>query len=137
MKLISSQKGEIAKLKVEQRATEKGWIVSRPVEYSRYDLVLDNNGRLYRIQVKYGDSEFSKPNGSIVVGLKKDNGKRKYRFYTELDIDAILVYIPHFEKICWFNKEHFNNKTLLTIRFSPVSKYGKGKFVRMMNDFIW
>jgi hypothetical protein len=50
--MTKSQKGEFAKLKVEQRALEKGWITSRTVESSRYDLVLDSGKKLFRVICK-------------------------------------------------------------------------------------
>lgn len=78
----TNKKGEIAKLKVELMAAELGWISSRTVEGSRYDLVLDNGKKLYRTQVKYADGKSSHSDGSILVGFRKaigDDRNKKYK----------------------------------------------------------
>jgi len=49
----TAQKGEIAMLRVLQRAVERGWLATRPTRDYRYDLVLDDGERVYRVQVKY------------------------------------------------------------------------------------
>lgn len=134
--LTSSQKGEIAKLKVELRATEKGWICSRTVADSRYDLILDDGFRLHRVQVKYADSNSSRSDNAIMVNLKKDDGKLNYRMYSKDEIDAIVIYIPRIEKFCWFNSSHFHKKTAITIRLG-LPKNGQKKNLRFVDDFQW
>lgn len=51
MELSTAQKAEIAMAKVRMRAAERGIPVSVPTTDSvRYDLVIDDGGRLYRVQ---------------------------------------------------------------------------------------
>src|SRR3990172_1003729 len=50
-------KGELAFLKCSIRALEKGMILSRPTTETRYDAILDDGGKLLRVQVKYGDCQ--------------------------------------------------------------------------------
>ena len=136
--LTSSQKGEIAKLKVEQRAHEKGWIPSRTVDHARYDLVLDDGERLYRVQVKYTDSRNARADGSVSINLKKEkyNGTTNYRVYSQKEIDVLLVYVQKADCLCWLGPEHFNNKTSLFLRYRP-SKNGQTKRTKMIQDFKW
>ena len=50
----SANKSEIAVLKLELRANQKGYFVSLPKnQSSRYDLIIDDGKKLYRTQVKY------------------------------------------------------------------------------------
>lgn len=140
-----SQKGEFAKLKVEQRAVEKGWIASRTVENSRYDLVLDNGRKLFRVQVKYASAcPGHNTKGAVVANLRSGNGdsrnlkysRLKSRTYTSKEIDAVVVYIPQIEKVCWFGKKHFHKKGHITIRYElPLNKQ-KTKLC-MACDFVW
>lgn len=137
-KLTTSQKGEIAKLKVEQRAHEKGWIPSRTVDYARYDLVLDDGQRLYRVQVKYTDSRNTRADGSVSVNLKKEkfNGTTNYQTYSSDEVDVLIVYVQKTDCLCWFGPEHFHNKTSLFLRYEP-SKNGQIKRTKMIEDFKW
>src|SRR5271169_2383582 len=112
MDLTSSQKGELAKLKVEQRSVELGWICSRSPEASRYDVVLDNGKRLFRIQVKYAAAAPGHgTKGAVVANLRgneSDDRNLKYRRckmkkYTKDEIDVVIAYVPQVDKLCWFS----------------------------------
>lgn len=143
MKLTSSQKGEIAKLKVEQRSVELGWICSRPPEASRYDLVLDDGEKLHRVQVKYASGKTGHSLGAVQVGLRKNEGdgrnlkycRSKMRTYSKNEIDAVIVYIPQVNKLCWFGPKHFHKKTAISVRYkSPIKD---NKHSNMVDDFTW
>src|SRR5438309_2267143 len=71
-RLATNLLGEFAVAKVFLRAIEKGWTVSRPMMECRYDLILDDGLRLYRVQVKYAGGKTPKQvSGVVPVGLKK------------------------------------------------------------------
>src|SRR2546428_6106702 len=84
--LSTAQKGELAILRAQQRAFEKGWIVSRPTRDCRYDLVLDDGERLYRVQVKYAARKSSHATGAVSLDFTK--GGRRNRMYQDHEIDA-------------------------------------------------
>lgn len=143
MKLTSSQKGEIAKLKVEQRAVEKGWVCSRTIESARYDLVLDDGARLYRVQVKYADGiPGHNTQGAVMANLRSNRGddrnlkyrRRKQRMYTPDEIDAVLVFIPRINEVCWFGPDKFHGKSAITIRYESPKN---GQEYPMASDFKW
>jgi hypothetical protein len=52
----------------------KGWIASRPTRDCRYDVVLDDGERLYRVQVKYAGRRAVHCDGA--VSLDVINGRR-------------------------------------------------------------
>lgn len=140
--LLGVNRAEIAKLKVELRAAEKGWICSRTIEGARYDLVLDNGLRLFRVQVKYAGSKASNSNGSVQVSLRRwagngrDQRRGKTRTYSAEEIDSVAVYIPQIDKICWFESEHFAERHGFNVRYA-TPKNGQSKGVILAQNFVW
>jgi len=138
------QKAEIAQLKVELRAAEKGWITSRTNEGSRYDVVLDDGKKLFRVQVKYGGYEGGHATGAVIVDLRKYQGddrnrqvkRSKRKLYSKSEIDCLLVYLPQVDKVCWIKADMFDSKTEVTLRFKPP-KNGQKKGVNLVEDFVW
>jgi hypothetical protein len=130
-------KADIARLKVEMRALELGIICSRPViEGTRYDVILDTGGKLYRAQVKYDDGRATKCTGVVQVNLRKEIRKEKNHPYTDSEIDVLLVYVPKIDKICCFGPEIFHQKLSLSIRIAPA-KNGQMKLCLPAENFFW
>lgn len=128
-------KGEIAVLEVQRRALDKGWIASKPLrEGTRYDLILDDGGKLYRVQVKYADG--LKDGVVRIVLTKQSAGCKRIRLYCENEIDAILAYLPKIDKVVWFGPDVFSNKGCIFARFEPA-KNGQTKGLLLANDYIW
>jgi hypothetical protein len=129
--LTTDQKGQLACLKVQEEAMRKGAIVSFPSIPSRYDLILDYRGKLYRAQVKYADGKTPNAQGSIKLDLK-----RRGRCYTQEEIDVLLVYLPQIDKVCWIEPSVFHNKMSLCLRLQPAKNRQKNG-CRMVTDLIW
>jgi hypothetical protein len=130
-------KSELARLKVEARALELGVICSRPsVEGTRYDCVVDMAGKLYRAQIKYCSCASGHSVGAVTVRLKSALGQGAARCYSADEVDALLVYIPSIDKICFFPQEVFCGKTSITIRLEP-SRNGQLKGCVSAQDFLW
>ncbi len=130
-------KGEIACLKFEQRAIEKGAIVSRPSIECVYDRIIDYDGRLQKIQVKYADAKSPKSDGAVQAHIgKSGKGRGTHKPYEDEEIDAIVVYVPKADKVCWLGKEIWSGKVMLQLRFEPT-KNNQKKGVRLVEDFIW
>lgn len=142
MELTSNQKGQIAELKAQMRSAEKGWICSRTSEGARYDLVLDDGKKLHRVQVKWAESELSNADGSVQVNLRRyigndrDVTRTKTRTYGAEEIDAVLVYVPQVDKLCWFSPKDFGDKATITIRYTPT-KNGQKYKTKMVEDYVW
>jgi len=128
-------KGQIAELKVQLRAVEKGMVISKPIPEARYDLVLDDGTELLRAQVKYVDSSSKNSQGAVMLHLgKKTAGKT--RVYQENDFDILLAYLPRVDKIVRLPVEMVAGKRSITIRLEPVQN-GQTKNVLFFENFIW
>jgi hypothetical protein len=138
-RLATNFLGEFAIAQVVLRALEKGFTPSRPLVECRYDLILDDGFKPYRVQVKYaGGKSPSQANGVIPVGLKKwrSDGRPPIRYYTAAEIDALLVYVRKIDRILWFGPEVFQQRTMLHIRLEPA-RNGQHKGCLMAADFLW
>lgn len=126
-------KGEIGCLKVEQRALEIGAIVSRPTIECGYDRIIDWNGKISRVQIKYANSSNSK--GSVKCRLERTSNQSNDKYYAD-EVDVVIAYIPALDKLCWFEPEMFNGRHSITIRYQPA-KSGRKKDVVNIDEFIW
>lgn len=127
-------KEKMAELKVEMMAAQKGWTVSRPTSTSRYDLVLDDGDRLHRAQVKYAGAEPKASSG--VVYFFANNGPDSPAFYSNKEIDVIVVYIPQIDKLVWIGPEFFEGKSAFYIRLEPT-KNNQKKGLFWATDHLW
>ena len=130
------QKGEIALLKVQLRAAEKGIILSKPLIDSRYDFILDDGQKLERVQVKYASGKAQNSQGSIRVNLKSWEGRRMRRRYCADEVDALLVYIPQIDEVLRFDASFFCERTGFIVRIEPA-KNGQTKGTLNAKDFVW
>lgn len=129
----SHRKGELAQLKVETIALQKGYIVSRPASVARYDLVIDDGDRLIRVQVKYGDGRSSNTDNAVVVSLNYTDRKGTDNAYDSTDVDALAVYLPKLDKVLWFTPEQFCGKMKLQIRIAG----GRRATGMWYEDYVW
>jgi hypothetical protein len=82
----AKERGEWAELRFMARAAEHGLIVTKPWgESSHYDFVVDNRGRLLRVQVK---STICKKNNSYPLNLHGAQAP-----YREGDFDFVAAYV--------------------------------------------
>ena len=139
MELTTAQKAMIAMLKLQERALERGATVSLPITDScRNDAIIEEQGRLYRAQIKYGDRKGASASGAIGLELTSyhRSGKLSYAGYTEKEIDALLVYIPRIDKVLWFGPEVFAGRSQIQIRYEPT-KNGQTKGCLFAADYVW
>lgn len=93
--------GDTCELKVASRLVELGYKVSFPFgENSSYDLILDKDGILYRVQCKNGKYA----NGSITIRLQstyydKSVGKSTARTFVKSKVDLVGVYCSHTNEV--------------------------------------
>src|SRR5215831_20599819 len=91
----TKRKGELAELKVAADLVAKGYRVAVPFgEDCDYDLIVDRDGKLERVQVKYT----SRRGGVLPVRCRSQsltNGKvKRTKLYTSKSIDWIAAYDP-------------------------------------------
>lgn len=131
------QKSEVACLKVQTRATERGMVISKPTTDARYDLVLDDDTKLYRVQVKYGGGKSSHSEGVATVALRTYVGnKYKFKTYRAGEVDLLLVYLPQIDKIVSFEPEEFENKAMLYVRLVPAKNNVKQRLL-LAEEHLW
>ena len=93
-------KGDIAELRVAARLLETGRHVLKPFgDCTRYDLVIDDDGRFYRVQVKtaqwYGDDEAVIVFPSCSASSPTNGPKRGYHG----EADYFGVFFPPLSKV--------------------------------------
>ena len=134
LSLSTAQKGELAVLRVLHRALEKGWIASRPMRDCRYDLVLDDGQRLYRVQVKYAGRRASKCQGAVSLDFTK--GGRRDRKYLDHEIEAVIAYVAPADTLVWLGPEHFDRRRNVQLRYAPT-RSGQKNGCLLVSDLAW
>lgn len=130
--LKSSNKSEIAVLKVELRANEKGYHVCLPKnQASRYDLIIDDGQKLYRTQVKYLNNFNYTMSGKSDTLLRINfTGTQSGTEYDKKDIDLFLIYIPCKDEIVSIPVERFHNKKSISVNIkTPTAPSYYKKFL--------
>ena len=136
MKVTSNVKGQLALSKTELRALELGYIPSKPIFDTRYDLILDDSKTLKRVQVKYADGKMSNSYGSVRVKLEYKDRKSNIYTYQKKEVDGLIVYLPKIDKLCFFPTKVFVGKKYLCIRVEP-SKNNQKKGILFASEYFW
>lgn len=97
MNQLSTQfKGVITELQVATYLLQHGYIVSQPlVQDSKYDLIVDVNNKLIRLQVKTARRHPKNQGESIIFNCRSTtNNVRecKQRYYSEKEVDFFATY---------------------------------------------
>lgn len=133
-------KGHIAQLKVELRAAEKRLTLSKPLVDARYDYILDTEGKLERVQVKYANGVSKDSEDSVVIKLNKWSlggaNRRCLRPYTEDEVDVLLLYVPRIDKVVRIEQADFCGKSDLYLRLAPTRR-GQRKGILFAEDLLW
>ena len=87
-------KGELTELKCQLFCLEKGYIISKPIlDNARYDMVVDYNGKFYRIQIKTS-RWMSEEHEGFVFNCKSQHsvaGGNKIMKYSPDEIDFFMT----------------------------------------------
>ncbi|MBP9669908.1 hypothetical protein KBD75_00740 [Candidatus Woesebacteria bacterium] len=133
----SNWKGQIATTKAQLRALELGYKISIPIMDYRYDLVLDDGHKLWRVQVKYANGVPANSQGAVVVKLAYETRQRRHVYtYHEDEVDALVVYIPKTDQLCWFPCHAFVGKKVLCVRLEPPLN-GQKTRIFLASDYLW
>ncbi|MDP1760581.1 MAG: group I intron-associated PD-(D/E)XK endonuclease [Candidatus Woesebacteria bacterium] len=136
MIITTNIKGQLAVSKAEMRAFELGFIPSRPLYDSRYDLIIDDHKSLIRIQVKYANGKSTNSQGVIVVKLDYENRKKDNFTYNGSEVDALVVYIPKIDRLCYFPLKIFEGKRKLSVRIEKP-KINQKKRIVFAKNYYW
>ena len=136
MQKTTNLKGQIALTKVELRALELGYVPSKPIFDTRYDLILDDKKSLKRVQVKYANGIMTNSDGSIRVKLEYKNRHNRIYVYNDNEIDGLIVYIPKIDRLCLLPPNVYIGRRYLCVRIKP-SKNNQKKGVLFADDYLW
>lgn len=125
--------GELSELRFILEAAEKGFKVSKPLTTEKYDLIIDHDGTLYRVQVKSTHVErFQSPTykkGYYKIMLSY--GANAKKSYTEEMVDLVAAYIAPLKLWYIIPMSKILNKSTLVLR--PESS--GAKFNKYINNW--
>ena len=135
--ITTNWKGQLAVSKTETHAAELGLVPCRPLMDCRYDVIIDDGNKLWRVQVKYANRMSPNSVGAVAVNLAYETRRRRHVYtYSDDEVDALVVYIPKIDKLCWFPCETFVGKKELSIRLKPPLNGQKNKII-YARDYFW
>lgn len=114
--------GELTELKCQMYCIEQGFVVSKPIiDNARYDLVLEHQGKFYRIQIKTS-RWMSEEHEGIVFNCKSQHsisGGNKIMKYTPDEVDFFMTE---------FEGEYYlvpcdKPRTEVKLRFKPTKNH--------------
>jgi len=120
MMTTTTLKGELALLKVLLRAVEKNVMMSRPVtDNCRYDLIMDLDGKLSRVQVKYAGAGSLRKHvqGSFMVQTASVGHNQRKKRYTANEVDFIAAYSPLTDRVYLLPSCLWEGKSCLSLRY--------------------
>ena len=122
----TTAKGDIGVALVTADLIRHGCIVMAPVSATcPYDLVIEFEGQMYRVQVKYR---------SIVKGrveVKPQTASSRFKTVQNKDFDVLAVYCPEINGVAYVAQEDFDK--VLSLRVEP-SKNNQKKNIILFQD---
>lgn len=88
---LASDKGLLTELKFEVECFQRGYHISKPLHpKSVYDFIIDIEGKLLKIQVKYTSCRTPSGNFRLTCAKGSTSKKSSRKNYTENDIDYMV-----------------------------------------------
>ena len=130
-------KGDLAELMVAADLRRKGYKVAIPFgEDWDYDLVIERDSRLERVQVKHARSD-----GAVVEAACRShsltNGKvKRTKFYTAATIDWLAIYDVTTDRCFYVSaRELGNGRTSISLRLAPTRNH-QSRGIRLAADYL-
>lgn len=121
----SKSKGNIALASAISYYIKNGYEVSLPLtESTKYDLIVDKEGDLYKVQCKF--TGHSKPSGNFTVPLRVMGGNQSFhtaKTYSEGDFDFIFAETKNGDQYEIPADIALKNKNSLTLSDDKYGKY--------------
>jgi PD-(D/E)XK endonuclease len=132
--LTTDQKGAIAEAAITCTASKLGFDVYRPVaEGGRYDLILEGNSKLLRVQCKWATLS----RGAVVIrcySCRRGRDGMIVRAYTVDEIDVIAAYCMETNCSYLLSPDVFAARRVVHLRVSP-SKNSQRLGINWADDF--
>ena len=132
----SKQKGNIGEAKCLAKMVELGVPVCLPFgDNERYDMVIERNGKLEKIQIKYSSQKAS--DGSVIFKTSSSTNHTTNKHYStyENDIDAFLLYNGVTDDVYYLPISIVGSQKTITLRTAP-SKNQQIKNCLFAVDFL-
>lgn len=123
--------GDVAELTVAAFCIAKGWQVSKPYgDNAKYDLIIDRDNHLYRIQIK------ARSQRKGVINLELYNNARSYRqTYDKTQLDAFIVFDIDTKRIAWLSWDDIDGiSSNVTLRVKDVNNKQTAN-IRWFSDY--
>lgn len=131
---IAKHTGNICESLVLYRFLQQGWIVSKPFgDNARYDLIVERDGKLFRVQIKSANRPKEKDGQVIRIMLESKNTKGPVP-YTAKEIDVFVAVDKQEEKIYWIPIEVTNKQRAINLRLTGGAR-AKLKSYRWAKDY--
>lgn len=115
-----NHKGNAAELAIAAEAAKLGLTVLMPLtEHERYDLVLGIDGKLLRVQCKWGKRKGDIVTASLETSRRSREGYVRTR-YTADEVDAIGVYCDELNNCFLIPIEVAEGKAAISLRLAPA-----------------
>lgn len=99
-------------------------------DYSKIDLIVEYEGKLIKLQIKYVDDK----QGKAALHCTK-SGPNKYKYkYTESDVDIFSVYLPTVDKVLFIPAKEALKTNTFTLRVEK-SKNNQNKNVHYIDEY--
>ena len=104
---------------------------------ARYNLIIDDGKSLSRVQIKYANGTSTNTVGAVTVNLAYETrGRSRVYTYQKSEVEALIVYIPRIDKLCWFPSQTFVGKKELSIRIE-LPRNGQKRGIFYASDYYW
>lgn len=132
MPAITKIKGDLGQAMIMADALKRGYKVALPIgEDWRYDLIVEKDQNLLKIQCKYAESN----KGVIKVRCETHDGRSYYKYRQE-DLDFIAVYDKVTDKCYYINRTYLHSgRSSLSLR-TQKTRNGQTKGTYSAEDFI-
>lgn len=128
----TKDKGDLGEAKVIADTIQRGHKVALPLgENWRYDLVVERQGRLERVQVKYTESD-----GRVVRCMARSANNWQTIRYTSGDFDWLAVYDKTTDRVYYIPSELLGDgRAQMHLRLQPAAN-AQAKGIRWAADFL-
>ena len=129
----SNQLGTLSELAVAAEAAKRGYRVSMPIGDGAYDMILDKDGKLFRIQVKGREPR----KGAIAVLFKDPTSTNKAMVYNSTNVDALIVHDRISNRMFWLPATLADTSNSIALRLER-SANNQTKGVHLASDYeVW
>ena len=131
--LTTKEKGDIGSTKIMAEITEKLYNVSIPIaEHLKYDLIIEKNGKMCRVQSKYTlmkDNKIEVKIESLWANKKGNHSSKRQKG----DYDILAVYCPNTKECYFLADKDFESKTSVILRVNSAKN--KNSKIRWAKDY--